>query len=231
MKEKYRKQQVNTVGLVAHYKLWAGLTSATTVFDYSLNGLIGTPAGTDIAPAYPGVSFNGNDDIISVASKPTVFSNISGLSHSVCTWANSDVGAGHGSTFERVFDTRIDDDNFAQINISNSPLAFQYIIEDGTVQRGVQADNVLVAGKWTFLTGTWNHATNTVKLYINGIEQSASHTNTTPSTGTTMVIGAREGGVNVTHFTGSIGEVTVFDRVLSIDDIKSIYEITRWRYQ
>ncbi len=61
--------QVNTVGLVAHYKLWAGLTTAGDVFDYSLNGNTGTVTGTDITPVYPGFSFNGTDDFIDVGNQ------------------------------------------------------------------------------------------------------------------------------------------------------------------
>ncbi len=61
--------QVNTVGLVAHYKLWAGLTSTGEVFDYSLGGATGTLTGTDIAPTYPGFSFNGTDDFIDVGNQ------------------------------------------------------------------------------------------------------------------------------------------------------------------
>lgn len=60
--------QINTVGLVAHYKLWAGLTSTASVFDYSLGGFTGTVTGTDIAPAYPGFTFNGTDDFIDVGN-------------------------------------------------------------------------------------------------------------------------------------------------------------------
>ncbi len=64
--------QVNTVGLVAQYKLWAGLTSTASVFDYSLGGFTGTVAGTDIAPAYPGFTFNGTDDKITLGNIGTV---------------------------------------------------------------------------------------------------------------------------------------------------------------
>jgi hypothetical protein len=68
MKEKHRHPQFSTKGLVAHYKLQAGLTSTSEIFDYSLNGNTGTLSGTDIAPAYPGFSFNGTDDKITTAS-------------------------------------------------------------------------------------------------------------------------------------------------------------------
>ncbi len=40
--------QVDTVGLVAHYKLYAGPTGVNTVFDYSLNGNEGTWQGAEL---------------------------------------------------------------------------------------------------------------------------------------------------------------------------------------
>ena len=69
MDAKYLHQSPSTVGLVAHYKLWAGLTSPGKVFDYSLNGKTGALTGTDIAPAYPGFAFNGTDDFIDVGNQ------------------------------------------------------------------------------------------------------------------------------------------------------------------
>ncbi len=69
MDAKYLHQSPSTVGLVAHYKLWVGLTSPGKVFDYSLNGKTGALTGTDIAPAYPGFAFNGTDDFIDVGNQ------------------------------------------------------------------------------------------------------------------------------------------------------------------
>ena len=68
--------QISTVGLVAHYKLWAGLTSTASVFDYSLGGKPGTPTGTDIAPAFPGFTCNGIDDFIDVGTGPTAVNSV-----------------------------------------------------------------------------------------------------------------------------------------------------------
>lgn len=76
MKEKYRKPQFSTVGLAAYYKLFAGLVDGTNVFDYALGGFVGVPAGTDIAPDYPGFAFNGTDDEIDFASGPASIKTI-----------------------------------------------------------------------------------------------------------------------------------------------------------
>ena len=88
MKQRFVEQQISTKDLVAHYKLWVGLTGATTVSDYSLSDKTGTPSGTDIVSVYPGLSFNGTDDFIDVG-------NHAGAIKTVCLWLlNPDVQAG-----------------------------------------------------------------------------------------------------------------------------------------
>ena len=67
---KYLQPQVNTVGLVAHWKLWAGFTSSVKVFDYSLNGNIGTVSGA--SPSYPGFTFDDASDNIQIPADPSI---------------------------------------------------------------------------------------------------------------------------------------------------------------
>lgn len=64
--------QVNTVGIIAHYKLWDGLMSIGLgkVFDYACHGHDGTlqdGADGSMLPAYPGINFDGTDDYIEIA--------------------------------------------------------------------------------------------------------------------------------------------------------------------
>lgn len=190
MKEKYRKPQISTVGLVAHYKLWAGLTDASTVFDYSLSGKPGTPTGTDIAPAYPGFSFNGTDDFIDVG-------NQGGAIKSIGIWINVTSIAG-----------------------------FNYVIDlNGTDYISINADTVGAAG---FAGSTF---------YVDGVAANTIAVNTWHLIG--LTIGAAKtasdldiGRVEGQGFLGgTIGETLLFDRELSAPDMKSIYELTRWRYR
>jgi hypothetical protein len=100
-------------------------------------------------------------------------------------------------------------------------------------------NNTTVIGSTTVTAGTWYHATgvydgSTMKLYING-ESDASpvsynsgiFSNTAPFT-----IGCRNG--NAQFFDGQIDEVAVFNRPLTADEVKDIYEkglngVTRMR--
>lgn len=63
--------QVNTVGLIAHYKMWDGLMTDGEIFDYTCNGNGGSLQDTDdpitLIPTYPGFYFDGVEDYITIA--------------------------------------------------------------------------------------------------------------------------------------------------------------------
>ena len=189
MKEKYRRPQIDEQGLVAQYKLWAGLTNSSIVFDYSLGGKPGTPTGTDIAPVYPGFSFNGSDDFIDVG-------NQGGAIKTILLWVNETSVAG--------FDYPIDLNGTDYIVINAGEVAAMGFAASTFYVDGVVA-NTITAGKW----------------HLIGL------TIATAKTASDLDIGRVEGqGL----FTGSIGETFLFNRELSAADMKSIYELTRWRY-
>ncbi len=189
MKTRFVEQQISTVGLVAHYKLWVGLTGATTVFDYSLGGATGTVTGTNIAPTYPGLSFNGTDDFIDVG-------NQGGAIKSVAVWLKSpDVIASsfpldlNGVDFFEITGGEMDPGGFAG--------STEYI--DGIAAVAVTND-------------TWHCVGLTIA---------------TAKTASDLDIGRAEG---FDLFTGTIGDVMLFSTTLSAPDMKSIFEVTRGRY-
>lgn len=190
MKEKYRKPQISTVGLVAHYKLWAGLTDGSTVFDYSLGGFVATLTGTDIAPAYPGFVFNGTDDFIGIVTGPTGVKT-------VLAWVNPTDVAG----IDAVLDYNGTD---------------SLVSDTGTLSLGGFAGGSQV----TYVDGVAG-ATVTAVWHLVGI---------TDTVGRNIAL-ATIGLEGANFFAGFIGETMCFDRVLTAPDVKSIYELTKWRYQ
>ncbi len=192
MTNRYRHPQISTVGLVAYYKLWSGLYDGTSVFDYSLNGFTGTPAGTDIAPAYPGFSFNGTDDFIDVGSGPTSVKT-------VALWVNQADIAGNeypidlnGTDFISVAS--------GAVTVNGFTAALLYV--DGAL--GTSGVTAIAASTWALIVVT----------------------DTTASNATDFDIGKE----TANFFEGKVGEVMLFDRVLTPAEIKSIYELTKWRY-
>ncbi len=222
--------QVNTVGLVAHYKLWAGLTTAGEVFDYSLNGNTGTVTGA--VPAYPGFLF-ADGSRISCGSD----SSIDDIFDSGGTFAGwlKPTGKGQGDA-GRVFDKSGPGVGIL-LHTGNSTTTLTY------VQRTATTD-----GQWTFpfdVTGdVWQHvvltydADNTATggaptIYVDGISVTVTEVVAPDDTrasdaGRTMLIGESSAVGN--SWNGKMDEILFFDRLLSAADAKSIFEVTRWRY-
>ena len=181
--------QVSTVGLVAHYKLWAGLTTTGEVFDYSLGGATGTITGTDITPAYPGFSFNGTDDFIDVG-------NQGGAIKTVGLWFKS-----------------------PDVQATSFPLDFNGT--DFFKLEGGEFDAQGFVGNTTYIDGIAGVAVANDTWHCVGL------TVPTAKTASDFDIGRVEGeGL----FTGTIGDVMLFDIELFAADAKSIFELTRWRY-
>ncbi len=193
MQEKYRKPQISTVGLVAHYKLWAGLTTTGAVFDYSLNGLIGTLNGPTVAPAYPGFFFDGAQDFIDIGSGPSSVKSVS-------VWIKQADIAGNEFPIDLNGTDYISVVSGA-VTVNGFTAAVLYV---GGVL-GTSGVTAIAADTWAYIVVTDTTASNATDFDI--------------------------GRVTASLFEGIIGEVMLFDRVLSPADIKSIYELTKWRYQ
>lgn len=191
MKERFRHPLPVLVGIVAYYKLWSGLFDGTNVFDYALNGFVGVPTGTDIAPAYPGFEFNGTDDRILFTSGPSSVKTI-------IMWIKKETPGTEG----------VIDLNASDLVFIDSVTLTLGGFATGTNIRYVDAvvTNTIPNNEWTMIAVTSTTARNA-------------------SAGNMRI------GVTTTNFfDGPIGETWLFDRVLSPAEIKSIYELTKWRY-
>jgi len=224
MKEKYRKPQISTVGLVAHYKLWAGLTTADIVFDYSLNGNEGTVSGA--VPAYPGFAFS--TDTIACGSA-SVIDNLFAGGGTVSTWLLS-IGKGGGDAGTVITKEKW----LLQLGGAVTSMIFSQAFDDDD-------------GIWTFaVTGNiWENVivvydndvgANDPTVYVDGVAVSATPATQDPGSDDATSDAADSllfGDVDATgsDWNGKIGETMLFDRVLSAADAKSIYELTKWRYQ
>ncbi len=183
--------QINTVGLVAYYKLCAGLTTANIIFDYSFGGFVGTPTGA--FPVYPGFFFDGADDVIQVVTGPSSVSTIA-------MWIKP-----NATTSEEVIDLNLTD--FIEITTGEvTPSGFA----GGVTNPFVDGVSGAVA-----VTTDWN---------LIGLTDTLAKD---ASTGD-MLIGQTDTGANA--FDGLIGEVWLFSDVKDDAYMRSLFEITRWRY-
>ena len=187
MRKQNRHPEPSSKGLVAQYKLWAGLTSTAKVFDYA-GGFTGIPTGTDIAPAYPGFKFNGSDDDIAMASGPTGVKT-------VAVWVNPDSIAGNDFVLD------LNATNFIAISTGTLSLGG---FADGQIRYVDGVTGTSVSTNWHLITATVTTGINATAFFISNHSSS--------------------------FFTGKIGEVMLYNRTLSPSEVKSIYELTKWRY-
>lgn len=79
-----------------------------------------------------------------------------------------------------------------------------------------------VSGQWYHLVGTFNNASNSPKLYVNGILASGGGgALSIPTVFNTLFIGTK---FTDSFFPGSIDDARIYNRVLSANEVQSLYE-------
>ena len=221
--------QVNTVGLVFHYKMWDGYMTASEVFDYSLNENQGTSAGT-VTPEYPGFDFT-NGEISSGSG--TLIDDVFDGGGTLSVWLSPE---SQGPTNDgRVADKSRNGNEGWRLFCPGSDTTLEFhMVTDG------------VDGQWTFpidiLGDIWQHVVITYNadatannpiVYINGLSVTVTETGTpnntrTSDAGNDLYLGSEASGGN--YYDGSMDDFMLFSRVLSAVEARNIYEVTRWRY-
>ena len=224
MKQRFVQQQVPTKDMVAYYKLWYGLTTAGEVFDYSLNGNLGTVTGA--VPAYPGFLFDASDDEINCGSDSSIDNLFAGGGTFAC-WLLS---SGRG-------------ENNAGKVVDKS----QWVLFSVTDTTTLEFDQAFTGdgGEWTFsiTAGVWQHVAivynnnlgaNDPTVYIDGVSVSVSEgqapgsDTATSDAAADLIIG--DAANSLASWDGKIGDTMLFSVALSAAEAKSIFEITRERY-
>ncbi|KKK85548.1 hypothetical protein LCGC14_2772190 [marine sediment metagenome] len=223
----YLLPQVSTKGLLAHWKMWDGLASANKVFDYSLNGNLGTTTMITYG-SYPGHLFvNGSQ--INVGSDTTL-DNLFDGGGSFSGWLNP---TGKGQ------------DNYGRLLYKTKMLLYCHnnIAELRFVQSTAGTDGV-----WSFpfnmVSAIWHHVVLTYDsdtaaagggptVYVNGesvvvTEIAAPDDVYTSDAASTMYIGQKSAGGS--SWSGKIDDVMFFNRILPATEVKSIFSVTRERY-
>ena len=232
MKEKHRHPQFSTKGLVAHYKLWAGLTSTAKVFDYSLNGFTGVPTGTDIAPAYPGFKFNGTNDFIDLSSS---FQSVFRSSYTISAWAKLTDGQDGGNQTVCGTENALAED---RVQIRVDPVGqVLAIMESNNIVAIAQSPGVVFVNgptPWVHLVMTAVEDTS-INLYVDGEFQDTTSavalTFADWTSSDNLYLGANNvNGASASRLAGKLGESMLFGRALTPAEVKSVYELTKWRY-
>ncbi|MBL7897935.1 MAG: T9SS type A sorting domain-containing protein [Crocinitomicaceae bacterium] len=146
--------------------------------------------------------FDGTGDYVSTGL-PTVFNNISSNDFTVETWVKP-----NGTTTQRIFFAQFNSTNFASVllNTSNTPYVY---VSNGT-SYGLNTTSSLTTGVWSHFAFTWQASTQTILIYINGVEITTASGGTS-STGVdnAMAIGSKTDGSQ--NLNGELDEFRIWD--------------------
>jgi len=177
------------------------------------------------------LSFDGNDRVEvpdSVSLNPTT-----GLT--VEAWLKWDIDPATGEAWANVLDK--DKDNGYQLQFSGTAKAgpvnnaFEFAVKTDVERRFVWSNTSVQAGKWYHVVGTYSAAEKSIKIYVNGVLESTMLINGTTVNPTVLplTIGCRHKSLGVydRFFHGSIDEVYVYGRALSMTEVSMRYVNTR----
>jgi hypothetical protein len=168
--------------------------------------------------------FDGSDDYVKI--NDVVVSNPSSLT--ISAWFKKE---GEGDNYECALhqssDTSIGNSAY-WLGVDNS----DYLTATIGARTGVgwsagQTDIQADLGEWYYLLATWNGSV--VKVYINGIYNKQYNLGSYSSLATPTRIGASSDGSNY-QFNGTVDEVQIYNRTLSEQEIKALYDANADKY-
>jgi len=235
--------QVNTVGLIGHWKLWDGLMSTGLVFDYSLGGKGGTlfdtdaPAAPTLIPAYPGFDFDGVNDFIEIDDHDdfSLGDGITGTPFSIgaCVYMRD------ATKFVIASKGILNVDAEWRFYVEDNDKLFFHIMDesfdDCYIGRGYNTVLTAYENQWICLVATYDGGTSSagIRLYLNGVRVDDINS---LSNGANFVSvenlahAVRIGKYSIKYANGLIDNVMFFNKELSAIETRNIYEVTRWRY-
>ena len=212
-----------TSGLVGYWSFDESTHGTTSVADLSGNNnrghLINGPQKA-IGKIGQGLSFDGVDDQV-VLPTSAVLSMTSSVT--VSAWIRRQ---GNAATYARIFEHGM---------VSGAPnLEYSLIIDNtdklafglttGGVADETPSNATLPQNVWIHVVGTWD-GTNK-RLYINGsLDRTIAQSGTITEQNNTNTLGYRIGPMH--NFNGLIDDVRIYNRALSGDEIKRLYNLGR----
>jgi len=203
-------------GLVANWLFYNG--AGDTLYDYSGKGNHGNINGakwTDKEQAGWALDFDGVDDYVDCGNDASL-DNFTALT--LTAWVNGQQQTNlvwfSGGTYSN------------EIILHFQGAGFYLVASDGTASGYLDWDSNPPLNEWVHLAATWDGST--MKLYQNGVPQATTLAFSGGSEGkltnsTRRYIGHRFNSANP-WFKGLIDEVRIYNRALSEDEIKKIYE-------
>jgi glycerophosphoryl diester phosphodiesterase len=205
-------------GLVAYWDFDEG--SGATINDSSGNNNTGTMSGGTWGTGYyqSALEFNGTSSYVNIPISSSL--DIGGSAVSISSWLKLDIlPTVMPGNFGPIFDS--DQDSYIlYLDKSNAELRFKVKDNDIDVERPGIPESLLSTGNWIHVVGVYNG--DEAMIYLNG-ELVDYHINVFLDnllTGQVPQLG-QNGGF---YYDGSIDELKIYDRALSRDEVRSIYQ-------
>jgi hypothetical protein len=195
-------------------------SDGATISDHSDYGNHGTNVGATKGTGRNGVAkyFDGVDDCVEV---PITTAFVDALT--IASWIKTSL-----TEAQRIFDQY----NSTPSNIGfrlSSTNQLQFIYQNGTPDDVYDTTATIVTDSWAYVVVTIDDIDNpdrTVKFYINGTLVTSSQSTDDNPTAISETIETNIGkkGSDTQYFNGTIDEVAIWNRVLSAQEIKDLYE-------
>ncbi len=212
-------------GLVGYWSFDGPDLAANTAYDRSGNANNGTLTNGPvraIGKIGQALDFDGIDDSVNVGTSDALLADNAPLT--ICTW---------------IYPRTIGENSLGRIIERRTPGEVSFFLETNNVIRFFAAgatslrrdsnNNSITLNAWQSACVTWDGGTTATNahIYINGTEVGYQLTQNqvtpTDNSGAATIIGNRQDGSRT--FDGLIDEVRVYNRILSADEIKRLYNI------
>lgn len=232
--------------------LWMRMddSNGSTVFDnssYGMNGALKNGALVNVSGLY-GSAFegDGHDNYIEVPDS-SIFDSIANNDElTVCAWVYrysnfNDYGDNQG-ILGQYWSTGDYDYNNKSFSIAEGITAGQggygfYVSADGSAWQDAYTNSAVPLNEWHHLCGVVEDD-GTVKLYLDAVVQTNTgnvleiyNPQNTPFTIGTYLYAPVGQGNSTLFFNGSIDEVLLFDRSLSLNEIRAIYNSSQYHFE
>jgi hypothetical protein len=207
-------------GLIGWWKL--DESSGTTAADSSGNGNNGTLSG---APAWQqagghlagALNFNNISDFVDCGSA----ASLNTPSVTVAFWMKPSKVAVMGPVDKLPMNTGV---GYAVRLRDTGAIWFRLGSEPGTQVDVYGAPNSYASGVWTHVAGTFDSASGSAKLYINGVLGAQTTYAGTLSTASTHLLLAKENKTSNEGYAGALDDVRVYDHALTSSEIATVME-------
>jgi len=189
--------------LIHHWKLDENTDAGVSVAEDSIGGLNGDIQGATLVPGQSGnaFSFDGADDEV------TVNNFVPPLQGTIVFWINPALA----KSKERILGAGGDYEVWLR---GNGELKNE-LFDSGSSTTGTGA-GALNANEWNHVATTYDSATSTVEIYLDGeLRISGSAEVASVPTETTFLLGHRGGAAAGEHYGGLLDDVRIYDHVLS----------------